>query len=376
MIELSLEATKEFLISLFLTYGFSQEDSIYLSDSLLAADLAGVESHGIQRMIRYDEAIHCGMVNACAIPQIVFETPISAVIDGDKAMGQLVSRDAMKLAISKARQVGIGMTAVRNSNHFGMAGAYAAMAAEQDLVGVAMTNSEAIMVPTNGKKAMLGTNPIAVAFPAAPIPFCFDAATTVVTRGKLEVYHKRELCLDGDWAVDPSGQISRNPAQIIRNIRAKAGGGILPLGGAAEVSGGHKGYGFGIICEIFSSILAGGPPSYQTYLCPELADTSHCFWAIDYGIFGDKASIRTAASRLLMDLRNSPKAEGQQRIYTHGEKEQESIREKRQKNCIPASEKTLKECKGLGAIYGIPCHIEKTGSSTIALPHLTEGDKR
>ena len=327
---------------LFMGYGFSEEDSFNITESLLKADLGGIESHGIQRMIRYHMGLDSGMIDVNAKPEIVHETPVSAVIDAKDSMGQIVGSAAMALAIKKAKTVGIGMVAVRNSNHYGTAGYYAAKAAKEDMIGFCMTNSEAIMVPTFGKKAFLGTNPIAIAMPADPEPFIFDAATSVVTRGKLEIYNKRGDPIPGGWALDERGLPSTDAGHVLKNIIGKSGGGILPLGGYGEELSGYKGFGFGMICELFTAIAAGGPPSHMTYTKPGKAETSHCFWAIDYNIFGDKEEIRANFSQMLDDLRNHPKADGQDRIYIHGEKEIEFEKVVREEG-VPINEKTFNE---------------------------------
>ena len=183
------------------------------------------------------------------------------MIDGHNRMGQLISHFAMEKAIEKAKTTGVGIVSVRNSNHFGIAGYYANMACHEGLLGMACTNSEAIMVPTFGRKAMLGSNPIAVAMPADPYPFFFDCSTTVVTRGKLEMYNKMGKPLPDGWALDKNGHASNNAPDVLANIVAKKGGGIMPLGGNEEVSGSHKGYGYGMLCELFSSILSMGVTS-------------------------------------------------------------------------------------------------------------------
>ncbi len=356
MTRLSFEKTKQLLLKIFCSYGFSEQQSDIIVDSLLAADLAGIESHGIQRMVRYDDAIAKGMVVTDAVAEIVWETPVSAVMDARKAMGQLVSCQAMELAIQKAETTGFGMVTVRNSNHFGIAGYYARMAAKKGLIGMAMTNSEAIMVPTGSRQARLGTNPIALAFPADPTPFCFDAATTVVPRGKLEVYRKAGKPMPNGWAIAANGVPSNDPDKVIRNISDRAGGGILPLGGNEEITGGHKGYGFGMICELFTSILSGGPPSYLTYQQPDLADTAHCFCAMDLRMFGDPEALRASCSALLEDIRHSTPAQPNQRIYIHGEKETEFANTV-YANGIPANEKTVRELETIARNKQIPFEL-------------------
>ena len=349
---------------LFVGYGFSKEQSYIITESLLKTDLSGIESHGVQRMIRYHLAIGEGMVNINAQPEIVHETPISAVIDAKDAMGQVVGYDAMRIAIEKAKITGIGMVAVRNSNHYGIAGYYATMAAREDLIGFCMTNSEAIMVPTFGKKAFLGTNPICVAMPADPEPFIFDAATAVVTRGKLEVYNKRSAPIPDGLALDERGLPCTDAGRVIDNINKKNGGGILPLGGYGEETSGYKGFGFGMICELFTAIAAGGPPSHRTYITPGKAETSQCFWAMDYGVFGEKNAIRKNFSEMLEDLRNQPKADGQDRIYIHGEKEIESERRMRIDG-VPINEKTYGELKMICETQGLD-HAPYIGAEFIS----------
>ena len=252
------EALRAFCVKVFQGYGFNEEQSGQISDVLLAADLSGIESHGIQRLIRYHKEITSGLVKIDAKPEIVFETPLSAVIEGNDCMGQILGVQAMQLAIDKAKKSGFGMVTVRNSNHYGIAGYYTKMAAEQGLIGMSMTNTEAIMVPTFGREAMLGTNPIAFSMPADPIPFTFDAATTVVPRGKLEVYAKRDGAIKDGWALDENGHPSNDAPRVLGNIIHKTGGGILPLGGAGEETSGYKGYGFGMLCEICTGIFSGG----------------------------------------------------------------------------------------------------------------------
>ena len=318
------EKLVRFCIESFKGYGFNEDQAKQITDVLLEADLSGIESHGVQRMIRYHKEITSGMVKIDAKPEVVFETPLSAVVEGNDCMGQTLGVWAMQMAIDKAKKSGFGIVTVRNSNHYGVAGYYSRMAADQGLIGMSMTNTEAIMVPTFGKQAMLGTNPIAFAMPADPVNFSFDAATTVVPRGKLEVYVKRGNGLPLGWALDENGQDSDDADRVLKNIIAKTGGGILPLGGSGEMTSGYKGYGFAMLCEIFTAILAGGTTSNYIYKTPGRSNIAQCFIAMDHGMFGDKAAIEANLSKYLQEVRDSAKAEGQDRIYIHGEKEYEA----------------------------------------------------
>ena len=340
-INYSYESLKKFCTDAFLKFGFNESESEIIVDVLLTSDLYGIESHGMQRLVRYHKGIEKGLIKIDAKPEIVFETPVSAVIEGNDGMGQLLGHKAMSIAIEKAKQVGMAVVTVRNSNHYGIAGYYAKMACKEGLIGMSMTNSEAIMVPTFGRLAMLGSNPIAIAMPAEPYDFFFDASTTVVTRGKLEIYNKLEKPLPDGWALDANGHGSSDAADVLKNIVAKAGGGIMPLGGEIEQSGSHKGYGYGMLCEIFTSILSMGLTSNHTHIGGK-GGTCHGFIAINPSVFGDAVAIKEHLSTLLKELRESPKAEGAERIYTHGEKEVFALKD-RLENGIDVNINTVAE---------------------------------
>lgn len=347
----SYEKLVKFCVECFKGYGFDEKQAGQITDVLLAADLSGIESHGIQRLIRYHKEITSGMVQLNAKPEVVFETPLSAVIEGNDCMGQILGVQAMQLAIDKAGKSGFGMVTVRNSNHYGIAGYYTKMAADQGLIGLSMTNTEAIMVPTFGKQAMLGTNPIAFAMPAQPTAYSFDAATTVVPRGKLEVYVKRGNGLPLGWAVDEEGHDSDDADRVLKNIIAKTGGGILPLGGCGEMTSGYKGYGFAMLCEIATAILSGGTTSNYIYKTPGRSNIAHCFIALDHGMFGDKKEIENSLSKYLQEIRDSAKAEGQDRIYIHGEKEAEA-RDRVLRHGVSLNDKTYDEMKMIAEFTG------------------------
>ncbi len=345
------ELLDKFCMEAFQKFGFTEQESRIIADVLIMSDDFGIESHGMQRLVRYHKGIENGLIKVEAKPEVVFETPISAVIDGHSGMGQLIGHYAMQLAIEKAKQSGVGIVTVRNSNHYGIAGYYAKLAMDQGLLGFSSTNSEAIMVPTFGKKAMLGSNPIAICAPAEPYPFIFDASTTVVTRGKLEMYNKMGKEIPTGWAVNKYGESSNSAREVLGNITAHEGGGIVPLGGDTEVLGSHKGYGYGMLCELFSSILSQGYTSAHT-MKNGFSGICHGFMAINPAFFGDPEAIKAHFSKYLQELRESPKADGAERIYTHGEKEMEAC-VRVQKEGIRVNENTVKEMIDMAEYLGM-----------------------
>ena len=335
---------------IFEKYGFSEEDSRKTADVLLQADLFGIESHGISRIQKYINLIEQGILHVDAKPEMIKETPISAVIDAHSSIGQPQAVKAMELAIKKAKQQGIGMVQLRGSNHYGIAGYYALLAAREGLLGVSMTNTEAIMVPTFSAQPLLGSNPIAFAMPKADgIPFLYDGATTVITRGKVELYRREGRELKDGWTVGANGKIETDPGRALSEIREKSGG-ILPVGGIGETYAGYKGFGYAMICEIMTSVLSGSVSSIDK---KDRGDTSQCFYAIDYGIFGEKEEIEQRMQKLADDIHKARKADGCSRIYIAGEKA--FAREKENKNLgVPISQTTYHQLCEIGEKLNLP----------------------
>lgn len=337
------EQLKHLCHDIFLKFGFSPEESAIITDVLILADLYGVKSHGTQRLARYHKSIENGSIKIGVKPEIVFETPVSAVIDGHSGMGQVISHYAMNLAIEKARNVGMAMVSVRNSNHYGIAGYYAKMACDAGFIGISTTNSESIAVHTNSKQAILGSNPIAFAMPADPYPFWFDAATTVVPRGKLEVYNKESKPIPLGWAIGADGKVSSDAEHVLDCLISKSDGGILVMGGNTEEMGSHKGYGYSMICEILSAITSFGATSnHHVRKKGQGAGSCHSFIVIDPKIFGDADLMKKNLSNFLQELRDAKRADENVPIYTHGEKEINNMK-KMMNEGIPVNVSTVAE---------------------------------
>ena len=331
--------------------GFSAEDARAIADVLMQADLFGIESHGAQRLMYYHSNIRRGSVNVAAKPEVLRETPVSVLIDGHFGMGALTAQYAMRRAICKAKQTGVGIAVVRNSTHFGIAGYYTLMAEREGLASFSMTNTGPIMVPTFGREMMLGTNPMAFCMPADPYPFWFDASTTVVTLGKVEVYSKRGRAMPQGWTIDGDGAPCTDAARMNKAILAGERGGILPLGGAGETHGGHKGYGLGIMVEALTGVLAQGMTSPE--MCGAHGDhTCHFFMAFDPAMFGDPQEIRARMSAYLNALRQSERIPGCERIYTPGEKAYEAMA-RRLAQGVPVEENTLAEVRQIARELGV-----------------------
>lgn len=312
-----------YISDIFSAYGVPPEDSRIVARVLVAADARGIPSHGVARLGRYVRGIEKGSMLPLSTPRILHETGNSLVLDAQGALGPPVSENTMGWVLRRAEQEGMAFASVRDSNHFGIAGYYAMEALPRDMIGICLTNTAALGVPTFGRDVMFGTNPIAVAVPAErELPFVLDMSTTVVTRGKIEVYQREGKTLPAGWAVNKRGLSERDPGTLLRGMLERLGGGILPLGGEGELFGGFKGYGLAVLVDIFTALLSGAPSG------PEIADTketsarvSHFFGAIKIDRFRPPQDFKRDMDTLLFRLRSGRPAEGHDRVYYAGLKE-------------------------------------------------------
>jgi LDH2 family malate/lactate/ureidoglycolate dehydrogenase len=321
------KALLDFCIRVFEKLGVSSEDARVTADVLVHANLRGIDSHGVARLVRYVNGLRDGVMLAGPEQKIVVETPTTVTLDAGAGLGQPVSHRAMLTAIEKARAYGCGFATVRNSNHYGIAGYYAMMALDHDMIGMSTTNADVLVVPTFSRDAMYGTNPIAVAVPAGQEkPFVLDMATSTVPRGKLEVYHRQEKPLPLGWATDEQGVPTADAGRVLDNFTKRAGGGLLPLGGAGEEFSGYKGYGMGMLVEILSAILPGA--AHLTSVYPKdaggkalPANLGHFFGAWRIDAFRAPDEFKADMDDMIRRLKGGRLAAGATRIYIHGEKE-------------------------------------------------------
>jgi len=331
------------------------EDAQAAASVLVAADIRGISSHGVGRLWRYVAGLETGLMVNDAAPETCMETPMSLVVDAHGAMGAPVSVRTMKAVIDKASTIGAAFGCIRDSNHFGIAGYYAMMALNRDMIGIAMTNTAALGVPTFGREVRLGTNPLAFAAPAdREKAFVLDMSTTVVTRGKIEVYNRLGKALPEGWAVDNTGASAHDAASFLHDTLHRIGGGILPLGGMGEEFGGHKGYGLAIMVDILCAVLAGAPFGADVVDTEaSSARVSHFFGAIKIGAFREPSEFRRDMDAMLRNLRETAPATGEDRVWFAGEKEFEEER-RHIESGIPILEKTYEQLCSIGDKYGIP----------------------
>lgn len=355
MISYSYQQLYSFTKSIFLQIGSNEANADIATKALLAADLRGVDSHGIARLVGYVRLWEAKRVNANPNIKVVYETPSTAVVDGDKGLGLVVAPAAMQVAIDKAKNVGTGWVSVKNSNHFGIAGYHAMMALPHDMIGIAMTNASALVAPTFSKERMLGTNPIAVAIPAGEEqPFVADFATTTAANGKLEILQRKNMDAPNGWVQTQNGEATTDV-----NI-LKKGGALLPLGGDKE-HGSHKGYMLGSIVDIFSAVLSGanyGPwvPPFPAYVpMPENMPgegIGHFFGAMRIDAFRPAEDFKLNMDKWIQRFKNASPADGFEKVIIPGEPET-AMEKERMENGIELLPAVINDLNQLAAKLGI-----------------------
>jgi len=325
----SSDFLNQFMKKSFMQLGVNEEDAKICAQILITSDLRGIESHGIGRLRMYVDRIKKGLIETTNQSEIVRESPTTALIDGHHGIGMVIAYHAMRLAIQKAEEFGMGAVAVRNSTHFGIDGYYPLMAVENNMIGTSFTNARPAVAPTFSGQPTLGTNPIAFGAPTdEAFPFLFDAATSITQRGKIEVRNRQEKPVYDGWVVDNDGNPLENPGMILDKLMKKEAA-LLPLGGIEENSGSHKGYGLSTIVEILSSSLQSGAflfglSGYDENGKETRFRVGHFFQAIKVENFVEIDVFKKNIGNLLRQLRSADKLPGQSRIFTAGEKEHEN----------------------------------------------------
>lgn len=348
---------KSFIKHTFLKVGVPESDVDIVVDVLISSDLRGIESHGIGRLKYYLDFIKAGVQNPVTQFEIINESPGTAVIDGHFGMGHVIAYKAMKLAIQKAKSVGIAAVAVRNSSHFGICGYYPLMAIKEDMAGFTVTNARPSISPTFGKDPMFGTNPIAFGVPTdEECPFLLDMATSITQRGKIEILDREGKSTPEGWAIDTEGNFVTDPTALLQMFGKKAAS-LLPLGGAGEELAGYKGYGLAMLVELLSAAFSGGPFCWGVSGVDESGNKvptrlGHFFIAISISHFVDIATFKKIAGDMVRTLKASGKLPGQNRVYTAGEKEFDNEQEI-PRTGIPINETLQKTMKEIKEEYGI-----------------------
>jgi LDH2 family malate/lactate/ureidoglycolate dehydrogenase len=348
VVYIDAKTLEDFMRDVFIGLKVPVEDAKIIAKVLITSDLRGIDSHGIQRCKMYFDRIKAGMYDVKTKIDIIKDGPVTALLDGNCGMGHVIAHKAMKMAIEKAKKYGLGAVAVRNSTHFGIAGYYSLMAIEEGMIGLAVTNARPSIPPTFGVEPMLGTNPLTIGAPTdEEFPFLLDAATSIIQRGKVEVYERINKPLPKNTVINEKGEFLTDAGLVLKKM-AEKNAALLPLGGKGEDTAGYKGYGYATVVELLSAALQKGIYLRDTIGIVENGQkrlkVGHFFLAINIENFIGVDSFKETAGSILRDLRNSPREPGEDKIYTAGEKEYLAELQ-RKKTGIPLNRSLQKDIK-------------------------------
>jgi len=327
------------------SWGISPEHRAVIVERMLYADLHGIDSHGCCMLPFYQRLRTEGRLNPKARIEVVQDGPTTALVDGGGGLGHVPATFGMELAIEKCRASGVGAVAVRNSGHFGAAGAYAVMATARGLIGMATTSTPTpSVVPTFGRDPLLGTNPIALAAPAVRNPpFLLDMATSAASLGKLVEYWRSGRAIPSGWALDARGQSTTNGRVAAEGRR------LTPLGGDRE-HGGHKGYGLAVAVEILSSVLPGVALAVPG--SAGRASVGHFLLAIDPARFRPDGGFAGDLDRLIDALHAAPPSVAGEPVLVPGDPEQR-VAARRRADGIPLTKSVLEDLRGVARSSGV-----------------------
>ncbi len=352
-----------FVTEVFIKYGIPKEDAKICADVLLESDKRGIESHGVNRFKPiYLDRIKAGIQNPVTDFEVIKEGPTTAVVDGHLGMGQVIGYKAMKMAIQKAKEYGMGMVAVRNSTHYGIAGYYVTMAAGEGCIGITGTNARPSIAPTFGVENMLGTNPLTFGMPTdEEFPFVLDCATSITQRGKIEYYSRMGKPTPAGMVIGRDGKAKTDSKQILKDLDS-GDAALAPLGGIGEELGGYKGYGYATVVEILSAALQQG--QFLSALSGVSKEDGrkipmplgHFFIAIDPEAFMGLDEFKRTCTEIVRSLRSSAKAPGEEHIFTAGEKEY-LVWQQRKDSGVSINEAVQKELIQLRDEFGLSEYV-------------------
>ncbi len=358
----SWELMNDFLTDAFVGYGVPREDAAICADVLLESDRRGIESHGCNRFkpIYIDRIVKGTLLPKTNI-EIIKETPTTVVMDAHDGMGMVASHKMMTMLIEKAKKYGMAGGAIKNSTHYGIAGYWTTMASKEGMIGVTGTNARPSIAPTFGVENMMGTNPLTFSLPTdEEFPFCIDAATSIVQRGKIEYYAREGKDTPAGMVITNDGKTMTDSKEILKAL-VDGTAALAPLGGIGDEMCGYKGYGFAAVVEILSAALTGG--QFMKALTgvdengnPQMYHLGHFFFVVDPDAFMGQDVFKKTAGDICRALRASKKAPGHDRIYTAGEKEYLVWCERKDKG-VPVSEAVQKEIIEVRDKLNLPYHF-------------------
>ena len=358
-VRVTASSLKRLVMDIFTTLGVKESDAEIVADVLVTADLMGISSHGVQRVERYVNGIECGAVNTNPDMRLIVDYGAVGVLDADNGLGQVAALRAILHAVEKARVFGVGVVLVRRSHHYGIAGYYALKAVEHGMIGVSMTNSEALVAYIGTVERYLGTNPIAFAAPRKqPPPLLYDGALSVIPIGKIELYSKIGKEIPAGWVISNRGEVMQGDAGKIYEAIKRREAAILPLGGYLEDFGGHKGSGLSLIVEVLCGVLSGAAwGCHVGYTTVKNANVGHILVALDISKFMSLEEFQERLEQMIAEIRSLKKSPWTSNVWIPGEKAWLTM-QKRLKIGIPLHLNILENLKNIASRVGVRFDLE------------------
>lgn len=333
---------KRFAADILKAAGISDEDAEVNAECLILANLRGVDSHGVLRLIQYVNSIKDGHINPRPNVRIVSRRGVTGIVDADGGYGFRPSYMAVDLAVELAEEMGAGVVAVRNSHHYGMGAIYPMRAAEKGFIGFITTTSQAILSPPGGRRPVVGNNPIAWAVPRRkPLPpIVLDMALSQVAFGRIRLAAAEGRPIPEGWAFDRQGRPTTDAAEAL------SAGLLAPVGG-------HKGYGLSVISELIAGVMTGSPFGFNSDAHANAkGGVGHLVMAIRPDFFIDEQEFYQQVEELVRQIKSVPLAEGADAVYLPGEIEQATF-EQRSRDGIPVSDELAAKLTGLARKLGV-----------------------
>ncbi|WP_247236486.1 Ldh family oxidoreductase [Telluribacter sp. SYSU D00476] len=356
---ISAPQLRHFTTQVFEYFDVPHQDAVRAADVLAYSDEHGIDSHGVARLKTYYDLLKAGRINPRPEIRIVRERASVATVDGDNGLGLVVGPQCMEIAMRKAQEHGSGWISVCNTNHYGAAGYYPVMALQEDLIGISMTNTTKGVAPFNGAEKMLGTNPVAIAFPGLhEPPVVIDFASSAVSYGKVEIAKRKGQSIPDGWCIDKEGYATTQPADMIE------GGALLPLGGS-EMGSGHKGYCLASMVDILSAVLSGanwGPFAvpFAIHVAPSERQVGkgigHFFGALDIDGFRDKQEFKQDIDEWIRTMRATRPLPGTEGVLIPGDPERQAYQVRMQAG-IPVDKEVAASLRVIAEETGIDIHL-------------------
>lgn len=348
ILHMDSQSLREYCVKILSQENVPEEEAFYVADSLVMANLRGVDSHGVSRMPIYMKRLREGLVNNKFSFEVQKEAPGSMLIDGQNSLGAVLGVKVMELAIEKAKESGAVMVGVKNSNHYGTASYFSMLALKENMIGISASNAPSTMAPWGGVKPFLGTNPFSFSIPAGnEKPIVIDMATSVVARGKIILAAKNGQKIPEGWAINTEGEVTTDAEEALV-------GSVLPFAGP-------KGYAISLLIDILAGILSGGPYGphinnlYENFNDPQCV--GHFFGVINIEKFIPVENFKSMVDEMIREIKDTPKAKNTQEIFLPGEIEY-NIQEKRLKTGVPITIPVLEDLKELGKMYSVPFTVK------------------